>query len=655
MLSKLKQSTIIASVLTGLAIAPGAQASDAGVQWSGWMEAAGYLSNGRDRGEVVLFQPLGQSSDSLIFADVRGKLFADDIREGNFALGYREIYNESWIVGGWVGFDHRRSQFDNTFNQLAGGLELLGADYDFRLNTYLPLSDAKSTSSGAQLQFSGTQLFIVGGQETPMKGVDAEVGFRLPLEDLGMPDNHEARVFLGGYYFDDSAIPRAVAGPRLRGEMRMFDLSFLGDGSRLTFEAEYQYDRVRDNQAELGLRVRIPLFADSPSAHAGLDPLTRRMTEGLERDTDIVTAPSSAEAVLDGVTGTPLNRFVSLDATGNLLMTLATAGPNTLVIVDGGAGSVAASAPVQPDQTLAGGGSTLLVRGAQSGTLFAAPLPGSQPTLIGCGCIDLLGFGGNNIHITGLILDGDSGTSDHGIITAAGATNIAATNLMIRGMSVAGIGLDDNNVALIDNVTVENGTGVGIGAFNNNQITIRNSTFRNLAGHGVAIVDNNIVLAQNNMMSNLGQSGFILNDGNQLVVTNSTLSTIFDRAFLLDDNNQVAIVSSTITAVGEGFNADENNRIATSNTRFENVGDDVFDVDANTELVVQNTTFAGIVGDDIFDFENGGSSFSATSTGNVNITTTVGGMVCDADGGAFTGTLTFADGVTLTDNIAPCN
>jgi hypothetical protein len=99
------------------------------------------------------------------------------------------------------------------------------------------------------------------------------------------------RAFAGGYFFDSYAagFPQ-LAGPRVRLEMRLFDLAFLGDGSRLTASAEFQHDDVRDSQGFGGIQVQIPLGKGKRDSGAPcLTPLQRRMLDPVVRDIDIIT------------------------------------------------------------------------------------------------------------------------------------------------------------------------------------------------------------------------------------------------------------------------------------------------------------------------------------------------------------------------------
>src|SRR5690606_35897983 len=94
-----------------------------------------------------------------------------------------------------------------------------------------------------------------------------------------------------------------VAGPKARIEWRIDNILPAIPESRLTFEAEASYDEIREERFEVGVRLRIPLGGKSWGKElASLTPQERRMSEGLERDTDIVTSNTAVTTASDSVT-----------------------------------------------------------------------------------------------------------------------------------------------------------------------------------------------------------------------------------------------------------------------------------------------------------------------------------------------------------------
>src|SRR5690606_11766280 len=94
----------------------------------------------------------------------------------------------------------RRSSLGNTFHQATFGVEALSAFLDLRANVYLPLGDREkaiglgswsSINTSATPVLTGTQLGIQTVSTTTtgtamlvekaMRGVDAEIGVRLPV------------------------------------------------------------------------------------------------------------------------------------------------------------------------------------------------------------------------------------------------------------------------------------------------------------------------------------------------------------------------------------------------------------------------------------------------------------------------------------------
>ena len=234
-------------------------------KWAPWFGVGGfYGTDDSSRAEGILFVPFVQSDSTLAFTDVRGKWLEEGAQEYNLAIGLRRMLDNEWNIGGWAGFDARESAFDNSFFQLSAGLEALHPNWDVRVNSYLPLSDPQQAPGLAEVQISGNQIFMVGGTEVPLHGIDAEFGVRVPLERLGGDTTlggrqHELRVYAGGFWFDGDDAAKSVTGPKARAAWSIDDI--IGDlpGSRLTLEAEYSHDDVRNSHWEVGLRLSVPL------------------------------------------------------------------------------------------------------------------------------------------------------------------------------------------------------------------------------------------------------------------------------------------------------------------------------------------------------------------------------------------------------------
>lgn len=352
--------------------------------WDAYMQMQFIGGNDIARFGGDLFVPLWQNADTLIFADIRGNSDDSENYETNIGLALRKMVNDWWILGGYAFYDRKWTDNNNEFDQLTLGLELLSVNWEARGNVYIAedgqkrAGNAFATGDGRpQAVFDGNTINVVSGGtsnftpfETAYSGFDAEMGWLLYGHE---PDNDfELRGFLGGFYFDtDERGYEEIAGPRGRLEMRMYDLAWLGDGSRVTLGVESTWDDVRDVQVGGLVRVRIPLgWADK------MGKLERRMTDRIVRDVDIVTNRRDEIIANDRVVEPGLfadnnqliGRVTVIDAdTNNPEQTSNAAGPNSTVIADGSLGAINTTGQIvlQPGQTFRGAG--FLVRGSVTG------------------------------------------------------------------------------------------------------------------------------------------------------------------------------------------------------------------------------------------------------------------------------------------------
>jgi Inverse autotransporter, beta-domain len=487
-------------------------------KWEPWAEIAGYAANRSyaQRGETALWMPFMQDGRSLLFADIRGKLFEDDEHEGNLALGYRFMGANGWNPGIWFGLDRRTSLYGNDFDQFSFGAELLSKDWDVRLNGYVPLEDTKPVPGGGTVQVVGNSIFLVSGgfEELALWGFDAEVGYRVPLERYGLDGRvvgptgpipggryNDLRLFAGAFYFDNSGFDGEVLGLRLRVEWRVENVIEAWEGSRLTFDASYQYDDVRNEQVEAGLRLRIPLGGETPATpRYALSAQEKRMTEGLKRDTDIVARkrprPGGGgvqEPVEDAATGVDFDTVVIVANGSDLQAAMTGAGSNALVVAQGGATDFNGVAMLA-QQTLLGGGGTIDIRGRTSGTVASYTAPGTRPTILGC-CFAILAD--NDAHIASVTLDGQNvgfagveaiGAStvidnveirdfDVGLLYITPASHVVR-NTTISGSDLAAIYVTGGSLDVRGSTIRDGGTGILLdGSFGGSTLAVNNTTF----------------------------------------------------------------------------------------------------------------------------------------------------------------------------------
>ncbi|MEM6499600.1 MAG: right-handed parallel beta-helix repeat-containing protein, partial [Pseudomonadota bacterium] len=501
--------------------ASASQPSHKSSTWHPWFEIGGYHNSrdedstgagGTNRGETTIFAPIRGSERTLLFGQLTAKFFNDSAKEGNLAFGYRQMMPWGFNLGGWIGGDVRNTEIDNTFWQLSGGFEALSKNVDVRLNWYGPVTAPQTGVAGfAQVQLQGNQISIVGGEEVGLKGIDGEVGFRLPTELLKVnPNLFALRAYAGGYHFYSDDAEDNVTGVKGRLELRVNDVIASIPGSRLTIDYEVSHDDVRDTRHDVGLRMRIPFSGgQSVRSLALLSHQQRRMLDGVERDTDIVTGRSKREDVEDALTGTDFDRVAYADATTDVTTASTTAGDNSLVIVNG---EVQGGQTLQGNQTLMGGGSTISVRGRRSGLVlpFTAPSSAGRLTTPEDDDTDNLVIGGSNTHVSGISIVGTGGSGfGSGVEFWDDKSNVYLTNLSITDSANEGIsiGFDNTNIVL-QNVNISDVGDDGILLFDGNRaIYIIGGTIENVGGDGIQMAMGNVVTTYGLWISTIWQDG----------------------------------------------------------------------------------------------------------------------------------------------------
>ncbi|MGB3814113.1 MAG: inverse autotransporter beta domain-containing protein [Shinella sp.] len=413
-----ERATLSVAVLlcSGL-FAPTALADSFDGRWGAAIDFGVQAGNGRTIGQSSLFAPLWQDDRSLVFTDLRGMFDNRQAREGNFGIGFRHMLDSGWNLGTYGYFDIRRSAYGNTFHQATLGVEALGEIFDLRANVYLPFGDTErtaaatssSTSHGAAAVVSGNQLSIQRTSTTTtstvvekaMRGVDAEVGMRLPV----FPEewNLDARVFAGAYSFEADGVGD-IRGPRARLELSARDLAGL-PGVRLGVGLTYQNDKVRGDQFIASARLTIPLNPQAGVNERQQTYMEQRMTEAVVRDVDIVTGSragsttsttrvDSSEAAINTWNDEVVTSLTHVDAADGAaaLNTALAAGQGSLVVLNGDLHGITDRIVLGEQNTLLGGGTTLRLRGADSLVEVDYTAAGSAGSIIGDapGTINLL-------------------------------------------------------------------------------------------------------------------------------------------------------------------------------------------------------------------------------------------------------------------------
>ena len=621
-------------------------------KWRPHIEFTAAPGGSRTMGQINLFAPLAQDSDSLLFVDLRTSAWTNDVQEGNFGLGYRQIvpggfFGTDAIFGVYGFVDARRSAYDNMFYQGTLGAELITENFEFRANAYLP-GDKQYTvgTVGSGVTLNGRNFVYSGNNlvERALPGFDVEAGIKL--------DFSEAAIRLNAGYFRFERGNTLVEGPRFRAEVEIDD-PFGLNGAKLSFGGEIRTDKVRGTEASGIVRLRMPIGGSSETVEAErqLSGLDRLMTRRVYRDDDIVTPVvagnnvNAGAAVTDAISGESLQAFyVANSAQGAADCT-----------------SVANACDFVTAQGLAGVGDTFLpvdVAGA-IGSVFT--LNNNRQQVIGAGdtgsatvvlsdsassVVVLTSLGGRPI-VTGINIGHFADTRIAGLITnsATGITGDGMTGtIAISDVQTNNGGLNFANSAAtiaVSDTALDSGAATGIALANlTGTASFANVDLTSAGGTGLSI-DGGSVNAAFDADSSLTQSGA----GATVEVLNSHTGTLTSEATI-----------SAASGTGLQFNNADGtyNFNGVSNLNGGDAGIDILGGSAGTFSFGANTAILSPTG---MAFNVDGSAatvnYNGTITQNnaavaVSVTNNTGGTITFA--GLVTANTSTATGVDLVDN-----
>ncbi|MEE3372687.1 MAG: NosD domain-containing protein, partial [Planctomycetota bacterium] len=614
--------------------------------WRPYIEASFRGGSAIDRGEVDLFMPLIWSDTSLLFADLRGGTGDTGHHEGNWALASRQRTPAGWILGAWGSYDLRESETGNHFDQAAFGVEMMSRDLDFRFNGYVPTSLESQLVPGEQATaaISRGNIVVRSNRELAYWGVDGEFGLLLWSNDPSGEGEEtwyssldaELRWFAGGYYFDNPTSGfDSITGPRVRAELRMYDLSLLGNGSRLTLEGMIQDDRVRGTQAEAGVYVRIPF---GPRPQRRLDRMGRRMVDRIVRDADVIAHHQVInEAASFASNGMAISTASVVNSGDDLSAQVAAAGRTSLVVVDGSEGAISESETtvLSQGQVVLGGGMTLSVIGSDTGVQAEFEAPGERPTVTGTDVTADVFEIADDTSLIGLdISGGNNGVSGENVtgftlsdLEARGAVKdgfhlIGDVNGTVRGNRAAENGDDGfqfenfNGGTLSDNTASENGFGFFVGELNGGTVS-ENTAESNVADGFLLLETNGGTLSDN--IANSNGNGFTLTDVNGGNLTGNSASSNDEQGFEVGFFNGGELSGNTGSANGgNGFQVDFltggtlSDNTATANSFGFLLGE------LNGGTLSDNTANSNGNGFLLFDFNGGNLTGNTASSNELN-------------------------------------
>lgn len=545
---------LAATALSTLPLAP-VRAEQA--KWGASVDTGIKASENRRIGEVDLFLPVAQDERSLLFLDLRTSFDDLNQREGNFGLGYRAMQDDGWNLGVYGFFDRRRSSENHYFSQITTGIEALGPDFDARVNAYIPIGrKSHEVENSTRVDLSGGSIQILSGMERVYHGGDAELGWRVPV--FTADQNAEVRIYGGGYWFDAES-SESVAGPRARLEFRLYDPIEALPGSRVTFSGEVQRDDARGSQHFFGLKLRIPLQAETTAKR--LSPQERRMTDPLVRDVDIVTqsATISEKATLGGQT---LSGLTTISDGATAQSVIDGAGTGKLIVLNGTT-TVSSQLTLGDGQTLRSGGSIMTLTGASSGRSVSFSVPGSAGTLRGSVAGTSVLALSSNSTLDGLTVENTSTAANSYAVAANGISGASITGSHLTSAMGSALWLNNSTNTTVSNSTIA-ASGLQSAAVmvkNANNNTFTNNTINSSSSLGYAFLaegSSGLRLSGNTVSATgpraagvrLYQSSGTIS-GNTLSTSGNGDGTTNAYALWLDQGGGSTLSGNTITTTGQ--------------------------------------------------------------------------------------------------------
>ena len=641
-----------ALLLTSALVSPAALAEP---KYPATVDVFGGVTGDGPGGGLELIAPFAEGEGSLLFGLARGSLW-DETGGGGIGLGYRTQALPGFILGGYGMVDYHHGASNEGYFQGLLGLEALTESFDFRINGYLPENDETMLANitGAappppsvtvgEIVIVDHEIGMVSGAtagiagifrqfEQPLPGIDAEIGYRLPIP------GQDFRLFVGAFHFEGGNDYENVTGPKARAEWRIHDLDLFGNNSRLTLEAGIRDDDVRGTDASAGVRIRIP-FGGVPSNQRGheLAGLDQRMLDPIRREDHIVTGERqemqagtpgmvTIEAVRAVETGNEITSIWFADGAGGGDGTqgnetdLATAVTDPgagdqvgrLIVAYGGSGNLTGNVTLAVDQILLGGTTPLAIQGITSGNLATYdPLSsnpmGARPTIID-------GAAGASPIVT--LADGDFVTG----VDLAGTNDLLLAN--VTDAALFGNGADD---LIIRDVTVSD-AGAALVLLGGTNAMVEDFTASTTAMDGLA--------------SNA--YGIFANGATGGSYTDIELMT-FEYGLVLESGSSGTVTTALLEDTGFGFRLSQSTATVTTLT----VNDSFIGVD------IADSTSATLSDIDVDGSGNRGISIvrsSGVSLDQFTISNTIGnGLTIQNTPMAATGTTVTVSNGTLTNN-----
>lgn len=194
--------------------------------------------------------PIGVNSNYFSFVDVRGHVLNNGKTAGNLGGGIRLVNdcNRSTIFGVNAFYDFRKTTWNNYFQQIGVGLEILNSCFDLRFNGYIPLG--RQTNHSRIFHHHSREGFKFSFQQrrNSLGGFDVGIGKWIVKDACGTFDFYAT---LGVYSYFPKKHHHNIFG----GEVRLISNLI----QNFSLELRAGYDTVNSTQVQIKLAAYIPL------------------------------------------------------------------------------------------------------------------------------------------------------------------------------------------------------------------------------------------------------------------------------------------------------------------------------------------------------------------------------------------------------------
>ncbi len=242
-----------------------------------FIELDGRFYDFRKGGGVSVWWPFYSGDDSLFFSQVHSGYYRKRLVALSYGVGYRRLQSCKWGWGVNAFADYSHSQTDINYYQGGVGVEAFGPCWIVRANGYIPRLRQHVIERRGEVV--GTSVVTASLFENSYGGFDIEAGYSRPM------CHGEVWLYAGYYYFDTNHF-KAIQGPKVRGEYRLFDPMGLC-GLEFAISGQWEYDRLHKNEGALILQLRVPFSYRKRYCRSTVRGICRRFGDMVRRENSI--------------------------------------------------------------------------------------------------------------------------------------------------------------------------------------------------------------------------------------------------------------------------------------------------------------------------------------------------------------------------------